>query len=76
MAILTTICCCLPLGIVAIIKASKVNGLYVAGQYAAAMQAAADAKKWSMIGIICGAIINIAYFIFYFFVGFAEALGK
>lgn len=28
LAIICTICCCLPLGIVGIVKASKVNGLY------------------------------------------------
>ena len=40
LAILTTICCCLPLGIVAIVKASSVDSLYVAKQYTAAMAAA------------------------------------
>lgn len=76
MAIITTICCCLPLGIVAIVKAAKVNGLYLAGQYDLAVQAAAEAKKWSIIGIVAGAVINIIYFVVYFFAGFAEALGK
>lgn len=74
-AIVTTICCCLPLGIVAIVKASKVNGLYIAGQYEAATQAAAEAKKWSLIGIACGAIINLVYFVFYLFLGLGAALG-
>ena len=46
LAILTTICCCLPLGIVAIVKASSVDSLYVAKQYTAAMAAAKEAKKW------------------------------
>ena len=32
LAIICTICCCLPLGIVGIVKASKVNGLYYAEQ--------------------------------------------
>lgn len=36
LAIICTICCCLPLGIVGIVKASKVNGLYYAKQYEAA----------------------------------------
>ena len=40
LAILTTICCCLPLGIVAIVKASSVDSLYVTKQYTAAMAAA------------------------------------
>ena len=51
LAIICTICCCLPLGIVGIVKASKVNGLYYAKQYEAANLAAQEAKKWSLIGI-------------------------
>lgn len=35
-AILTTLCCCLPLGIVAIINSSKVNTIYQTQGYAAA----------------------------------------
>lgn len=54
MAIICTICCCLPLGIYGIIKAAKVNGLYMAGLYDEAVNAANEAKKWSLIGIIAG----------------------
>ena len=36
LAIACTVCCCLPFGIVGIIKASKVNGLYLTKQYEAA----------------------------------------
>lgn len=53
LAIICTICCCLPLGIVGIVKASKVNGLYYAKQYEAANLAAQEAKKWSLIGYGC-----------------------
>ena len=48
LAIFTTICCCLPFGIVAIVKASSVNTLYLSGNYQAAVNAAAEAKKWSI----------------------------
>ena len=64
LAIITTACCCLPLGIVAIVKASKVNSYYLAGQYELAEQASKDAKKWSIIGIISGIVINIIYYVF------------
>ena len=57
LAILTTICCCLPLGIVAIVKASSVDSLYVAKQYTAAMAAANEAKKWCYAGIFISLII-------------------
>lgn len=63
LAIFTTLCCCLPLGIVAIIKASKVNDLYVMKQYEAAYAAAADAKKWSFIGIVLGFVFGIIYYV-------------
>lgn len=53
-AILSTICCCLPFGIVAIIKASQVNSLYLQGQYNAACVRAAEAQKWTTISVILG----------------------
>lgn len=68
MAIIVTIVCCLPLGIVAVIKANKVNSLYITGQYLAAQQAADDAKKWSYIAMATGIVGGIIYGIFYFVV--------
>lgn len=68
MAILCTVCCCLPFGIYAIIKASKVNGLYMAGMYDEAENTANEAKKWSTIGIITGLVIQVVYMVVYFFV--------
>jgi hypothetical protein len=65
LAIVTTVCCCLPLGIVAILKAVKVNEFYIAKQYGEAEQAAADAKKWSLIGIGIGIVIYIIYIALY-----------
>lgn len=65
LAIITTVCCCLPFGIVAIVMAAKVNGLYMAGQYEAAEKAAKDAKKWSLIGIACGVVVDIIYMAVY-----------
>ena len=57
LAILTTICCCLPLGIVAIVKASSVDSLYVAKQYTAAMAAANEAQNRWYAGIFISLII-------------------
>lgn len=65
LAIICTVCCCLPLGIVGIVKASKVNGLYLAKQYEAAELASKEAKKWSLIGIGVGVVIEIIYMIVY-----------
>ncbi len=63
LAILTTVCCCLPLGIVAIIKANSVSSLYAMHQYDAAVAAANDAKKWSYIGIAISLVGWLIYII-------------
>lgn len=65
LAIFSTLCCCLPFGIVAIIKASKVGDLYVMKQYDAANFASQEAKKWSMIAIGVGLAVQILYLILY-----------
>ncbi len=54
LSIIVTMFCCLPLGIVGIIKSSGVSKEYAAGNYAAAQEASNQAKKWSIIGICCG----------------------
>ncbi len=63
LAIFTTLCCCMPLGIYSIIRASKVKTYYAMEQYDLAQEAADDAKKFSYIGIGVGLIINILYVI-------------
>ena len=55
-AVLSTICCCLPLGIVAIVKANQVSGLFYRGFYDEAYLAAEDAKKWSIAAFLVGII--------------------
>lgn len=62
-AILCTVLCCLPFGIVAIVKSSKVDSLWAAGQYAEAKQAADEAKKWSIIGAVAGGVSALLYII-------------
>lgn len=74
LAIITTVCCCLPFGIVGIVKASQVNSLYLSRQYAAAQKSADDAKKWSIIGIIIGVVIWVIYMAVYG-IAFLAALG-
>ena len=53
-AVLVTLCCCQPLGIVALIKSSEVNSKYNAGDYAGAEKSSADAKKFVMLGFFIG----------------------
>ena len=59
--ILVTVLCCLPFGIVSIINASKVSGLWAQGQYAQAQKASDDAKKWAIWGAIAGVVVGIIY---------------
>ena len=58
-SILVTLCCCLPFGIVGIIFASQVDSKWAAGDHEGAMTAAANAKKWTMIGLILGVVVNL-----------------
>ena len=58
-AILVTVFCCLPLGIVSIVKSTQVSGLWAQGQYAQAQAAADDAKKWAVWGAIAGVVVYI-----------------
>jgi Interferon-induced transmembrane protein len=58
-AILSTVLCCLPLGIVSIVKSSQVNTLWSQGRYDEARKAADDAKKWAMWGAITGIVLDV-----------------
>lgn len=62
-SILVLIFCCLPFGIVGVVYASKVSGLYAAGRYAEAEQASRDAGKWTQLGFFIGLGIIVLYFI-------------
>jgi len=68
-AILCTVLCCLPLGIVAIIKSTKVKELWMAGDHAGAEKSAADAKKYAMWGAIAGGAFLIIYILFFVVMG-------
>ena len=70
-AILSTVFCCLPLGIVAIVKASKVDALWAQGLQEEAIEAANDAKKWSIIGAVAGVLGVVLYVVFCLVLGFA-----
>ena len=62
-AILTTLFCCLPFGIVSIVYASKVDSLWAQGNYQGAQDASSKAKSWAMWAAISGGIVIVLYII-------------
>ena len=63
LAILTTVFCCVPLGVYAIVLANKVDTLYFAGEYKLAEMAAQDSKKWAIIGILSTFTLYLVCFV-------------
>lgn len=63
-AVLCTIFCCLPFGIVAIIKASNVNSAWYSGNRELAVRNSKDAMKWAGYGVLASVIGIILYFVF------------
>ena len=62
-SILVTLFCCLPLGIVGIINATRVESRFYAGDYRGAHEASIEAKRWTTISFWLG----IAFYSIYFF---------
>jgi len=70
-SILATIFCCLPLGIVGIVKATQVESKFYAGAVDEAMQASKDAAKWTKIAFFVGIGLGVLYIILYAVLGVA-----
>jgi len=62
-AILTTLFCCLPFGIVSIIYAAQVGGKTAAGDYAGAEAASRSARTWAMVSFFCGLGVVVLWII-------------
>ena len=61
--ILVTVLCCMPLGIVSIIKAAEVERYYYTGFYDEALRASNSAKNWALAGAIITLVFLFLYFI-------------
>ena len=70
-AILCTVLCCLPFGIVSIVNATKVEKLWLMGNKEGARKASEDAKKWAIIGAVSSVVVGIIYGIITFIVAVA-----
>jgi hypothetical protein len=55
-AIVTTLFCCLPAGIVSIVFASQVNGKWRAGDFQGAVIYSNRAKTWAIVSAVLGVI--------------------
>ncbi|MDQ1627595.1 MAG: hypothetical protein QOI54_1339 [Actinomycetota bacterium] len=62
-AILSTIFCCLPLGIASIVFAAQVNSKWSAGDVAGAQDASRKAKQFAIWSAVAGAIIVAIYLV-------------
>ena len=73
-AILVTICCCVPAGIVAIVYAAQVNGKVASGDFAEAQRLSNNARTWCWISLGAGVAIAAVYALVIIFGGIAGSL--
>ncbi len=72
-AILATLFCCLPGGIVSIVYAAQVNGKLAAGDIAGAQDSSDKAKKWAIYSAIAGIVVGVLYTILVVMMGVGGA---
>ena len=70
-AILSTILCCLPFGVVSIVFAAQVNSKWVAGDYDGARNSSKNAKLWAWIAFAVGIAFFVVYLLAIFVFGVA-----
>src|SRR4051794_8401176 len=61
-AILTTLFCCLPLGVVSIVFSTQVNAKWQAGDYAGAQEASRRAKNFAVWSAITAVVLTVLSF--------------
>jgi hypothetical protein len=59
-AIMVTVCCCLPFGIVAILRSTECRSARMRGDRESAVRNGKEAKKFSLIGLGCGIVVIVA----------------
>ncbi|MEI6693295.1 MAG: CD225/dispanin family protein [Actinomycetes bacterium] len=62
-AILTTIFCCLPLGVVSIVYAAQVNSKWAMGDVNGAMESSKNARNFAIISAVISAVIGVIWII-------------
>lgn len=74
-AILSTILCCLPLGIVSIVYAAQVDSEWTRGNYNEAYRKSRLARNWAIASACSGLVVSIIYMACVFLGAFAGAIG-
>lgn len=64
-AILSTLLCCLPLGIVSIVYATQVDGLRAAGDIVGARAAADKARFWAILSAVLVPVLLVLWFVLF-----------
>lgn len=62
-AILTTLFCCLPAGIVSIVFAAQVDSKWAAGDHAGAISASNNARTWAIVSAVVTTAILAVYLV-------------
>lgn len=75
-AILSTLFCCLPAGVVAIAYAVQVDGKLAAGDYTGAVAASDNAKMWNWISVCSVFVIILLYLLLIAFAGIAGSVAN
>src|SRR5687768_13646644 len=75
-AILATLLCCLPAGVVSIIFAAQVNSKIEAGDMAGAMESSKKAKTFMMLSVGLGLLVWVFVIVMWVFVFGMAALGS
>ena len=65
LAIVTTLMCCMPLGVVSIVYAAQVSSLVSSGKIEQARAASRSAKGWGIAALVVGLVAVVGYGLFY-----------
>ncbi|MEL1265473.1 CD225/dispanin family protein [Pseudoxanthomonas putridarboris] len=74
-AILSTLFCCLPFGVVSIVFAAQVDGKRMAGDIAGAQESSRKAKLWAIVSAATALVPITLYLLFVSVIGGVGLLG-
>ena len=63
LAIVSTVLCCMPAGIVAIVFAAQVQGKLDRGDIRGAQKASNAARTWAIVSIVLGVVVGFLFFV-------------